>query len=66
MLNPAYRLALGWVISVTVERKGIVKLLDTKLSDRVYILPRFNSEKADEYFVLENRQQDVPAVGPST
>ncbi len=60
VLNPAYRLALGWVTPIIVDQSGFQKLLDTKLSDRVFVLPRYNSTKADEYFILENRQQNVP------
>lgn len=61
MLNPAYRLYLGWVTPRIIESQGLYRLLDTKLNDRVLVLPRYGHAKPDEYFILENRQEDIPA-----
>ncbi len=62
VLNPAWRLYLGWATPRVVEAGGLYRLLDTKLSDQVLVLPRYNSTRRDEYFLLENRQQDVPSL----
>ena len=60
IVSPAYRLALGWVTPRIVEHSDSFESIDTKLGDTVYVLPHYNSTLRDEYFLLENRQQDMP------
>lgn len=54
-LNPAYKLALGWVTPAFVQEDSSVSLPEVKTSREVVVLPRAPGRHADEYIVLENR-----------
>jgi M6 family metalloprotease-like protein len=54
-LNPAYKLALGWVTPRIVTQDTEVSLEDVKLSREIIALPRAPGTAADEYLLLENR-----------
>lgn len=58
-LSPAEKLALGWVTPEMVLEGGVRTAQDVKLSDRVDVLPRWNSTNRDEYLLVENRQSDL-------
>ncbi len=55
-LNPAYKLALGWVTPwIISENSDGVSLEDVKVSREVVVLPRIPSVTEDEYLILETR-----------
>jgi M6 family metalloprotease-like protein len=54
-LNPAYKLALGWVTPRMITQDTAVSLEDVKVSRQIVVLPRSPGKAADEYLVLENR-----------
>jgi hypothetical protein len=55
-LNPAYKLALGWVTPwIISEDHDAVSLEDVKVSREVVVLPRIPSVTEDEYLILETR-----------
>ncbi len=54
-LNPAFKLALGWVTPTILRTDGVVSLPEVKTSREVVVLPRSPGRAADEYIVLENR-----------
>jgi M6 family metalloprotease-like protein len=58
-LDPAHKLALGWATPRMVLQSGYRSVVDVKLSGTVEVLPRWNTTRRDEYFVVENRQSDL-------
>jgi M6 family metalloprotease-like protein len=54
-LNPAYKLALGWVTPRLVTQDAALSLEDVKVSREIVVLPRSPGTATDEYLVLENR-----------
>ena len=69
-LDAMHKLALGWVTPEIVSRDGVHALMDVKLGDEVLVLPRYRTDRlphvaglrGEEYFVLENRQQNLPGL----
>lgn len=58
-MNPAYKLALGWVTPGTIVQDGAYELEDIKQSHKVYVLPRTQGGDSKEYYLLENRQNSA-------
>ena len=54
-LNPAYKLALGWITPRIITQDTAISLEDVKVSREVVILPRSPGKAHDEFVVLENR-----------
>ena len=54
-LNPAYKLALGWVTPRIVVQTSLQSLEDVKVSREILVLPRTPGTAADEYVIVENR-----------
>jgi M6 family metalloprotease-like protein len=54
-LNPAYKLALGWVTPRLVTATSQQSLEDVKTSREIIVLPRAPGGPADEYVLVENR-----------
>lgn len=58
-LDAVHKLALGWVTPQMVTEAGHRSMQDVKLAETVDILPRWNTIRRDEYFVIENRQSGL-------
>jgi M6 family metalloprotease-like protein len=58
-INPAYKLALGWVTPRIIAQDAALSLEDVKVSREVVILPRSPGKATDEFVILENRT--IPA-----
>jgi M6 family metalloprotease-like protein len=58
-LNPAYKLALGWVTPRFVTATSQHSLEDVKTSREVIVLPRAPGGPVDEYVIVENRPSPV-------
>jgi M6 family metalloprotease-like protein len=57
-LDPAHKLAFGWVTPHLIDATDHYKLEDVKLSHTVFVLPRYNENPFGEYVLLENRQNN--------
>ena len=55
-IDPANKLALGWVDPLWIEQGGQIDLLDVKVGEEVMILPRHEGGDGKEYYIVENRQ----------
>jgi M6 family metalloprotease-like protein len=55
-LDPLSKLALGWVTPRTITADGIYTVEDVSTSELVYVLPRYNSTRSDEFYLIENRR----------
>ncbi len=69
-LDAMQRLALGWVTPQIVDRSAVYAVQDVKLGDKVFVLPRYRKvaplpwyfPRGDEYFLVENRESNLPGV----
>jgi hypothetical protein len=69
-LDPLQKLALGWVTPQIVDQTGSYAVEDVKLSDTVFVLPRYRTDpmlpwfgsRGQEYYLVENRQQGLAGL----
>ncbi len=62
-LGAPHKLALGWAIPRIIDQDGEYGLDEVKTSGEVFVLPRYvNPDSEEEYFVLENRLEDLPGL----
>ena len=58
-LDPFHKLAFGWVTPVTVDETKQITVRAIAKSNTVYVLPRYNNPWEEEFFILENRKEDM-------
>ncbi|MEM1181180.1 MAG: hypothetical protein AAGM22_22750 [Acidobacteriota bacterium] len=62
-IGAPHKLALGWATPRTIAQDGTYDLEEVKTDGDVFILPRYvNPDSEEEYFALENRLEDLPAL----
>jgi M6 family metalloprotease-like protein len=69
-IDALHKIALGWVTPVIVDHSGVHAIEDVKLGDKVFVLPRYRKDaplpwyfpRGDEYFLVENREANLPGV----
>ena len=58
-IGPFSKLMLGWVTPIILDEDGTYVSKAVAMSDTVHILPRYNNPWAEEFYIIENRQEGL-------